>query len=169
MSRRLELSEGFKNADFYKFYRKERKGYAKIRLLAMHHVQRGHSTQRVAQMVGYPRQTIWEWIQWYEGGGMARLQSRPHNRGRRTKLTPDQEAKLKDEVAKLQEARSGGRITGEEITQHIEKAWGVSFAPGSIYTVLKRLDLVWITGRSRHPKADPKTQEVFKKGVFCKG
>lgn len=163
MSGQLDLSDAFKKEDFYKPYRRERKGYAKIRLLAMHHLQRGFSTQAVAQMVGYPRQTIWEWIQWYEKGRLPRLQSRPHNRGRKSKLSPDQEAKLKDEIAKIQNDRSGGRITGEEISQHIEKVWGVRFAPGSIYVVLKRLDLVWITGRSRHPKADPELQESFKK------
>lgn len=163
MSGRLKLSNSFRKEDFYKAYRKERKGYAKIRLLAMHHLQRGHSTQRVSQMVGYPRQTIWEWLQWYEEGGMHRLQSRPMNRGRNTKLPPEQEAKLEHEISKLQKTRSGGRVTGEEITNHIEELWGVRFAPGSIYTVLKRLDLVWITGRSRHPKADEKAQEAFKK------
>jgi transposase len=163
MSGRLKLTSEFKKEDFYNFYRKERKGYAKIRLLAMHHLQRGLSTEEVAKIVGYPRQTIWEWIQWYEKGGLPRLQSRPHNRGRQAMLTPDQEASLKDEVVKLQEARLGGRITGKDINQHIENLWGIHFAKGSIYTVLKRLDLVWITGRSRHPKSDPKAQEVFKK------
>ena len=163
MSGRLKLTSEFKKEDFYSFYRKECKGYAKIRLLAMHHLQRGLSTEEVAKIVGYPRQTIWEWIQWYEKGGLSRLQSRPNNRGRQAMLTPDQEASLKDEVVKLQEARLGRRITGKDINQHIENLWGIHFAKGSIYTVLKRLDLVWITGRSRHPKSDPKAQEVFKK------
>lgn len=163
MSRRLKLSESFKKEDFYTAYRKEKKGYAKIRLLAMCHLQRCYSTSKVAQMVGYPRQTIWEWVQWYEKEGLTRLQTRPQNRGRKTKLTAEQEENLKSEVVKLQETRSGGRITGEEISTHIANVWGVHFAPGSIYTVLKRLDLVWITSRSRHPKSDPKSQEVFKK------
>ena len=93
-------------------------------------------------------------------GGLPRC---PTNRGRKSLLTLAQEASLREEVIKLQDARSGGRITGEDITKHIENLWGVRFAEGSIYTVLKRLDLVWITARSRHPKSDPKAQEVFKK------
>ena len=66
MSGRLNFSPGFMKEDFYRFYRKERKGYAKIRLLAMHHLQRGLTTKDTAKIVGYPRQTIWEWVQWYE-------------------------------------------------------------------------------------------------------
>lgn len=163
MSGRLNLSSEFMKEDFYRFYRKERKGYAKIRLLAMHHLQSGVSTKEIAKIVGYPRQTIWEWFQWYEKGGLPRLQARPTNRGRKSLLTPDQEASLKEEVLKLQDSRSGGRITGEDIANHIETLWKVRFAEGCIYTVLKRLDLVWITARSRHPKSDPKAQEVFKK------
>lgn len=163
MSGRLNLTPEFKREDFYSFYRKERKGYAKIRLLAMHHLQRGLSTENVAKIVGYPRQTIWEWVQWYNEEGLPKLQARPSNRGRKTKLTPEQEASLKGELTKLQDARSGGKVTGADISKHIEKLWGVHFAQGSIYTVLKRLDLVWITGRSNHPKADPKAQEIFKK------
>jgi len=163
MSGRLNLSPEFMKEDFYRFYRKERKGYAKIRLLAMHHLQRGLTTKDIANIVGYPRQTIWEWVQWYEKGGLPRLQARPTNRGRKSLLTPAQEMFLKEEVIKLQDARSGGKVTGEDINKHIETLWGVRFAEGSIYTVLKRLELVWITGRSRHPKSDPKAQEIFKK------
>jgi len=34
---------------------------------------------------------------------------------------------------------------------------------------LKRADLVWITGRSIHPKADAEAQEAFKKTseLYC--
>lgn len=163
MSGLLNLSPEFMKEDFYHFYRKERKGYAKIRLLAMHHLQRGLTTKDTAKIVGYPRQTIWEWVQWYEKEGLPRLQARPTNRGRKSLLTPSQEISLREEVIKLQDTRSGGRVTGEDINKHIEALWGVRFAEGSIYTVLKRLDLVWITARSRHPKSDPKAQEAFKK------
>ena len=163
MSGRLQLSSKFKKEDFYSSYRKERNGYAKIRLLAMHHLQHGLSTAKVSEIVGYPRQTVWEWIQWYNEGGLDRLQARPLNRGRKKNLSDQQEAMLKDEILKLQEARSWGRVNGEEIQKHIEKQWNVHFAKGSIYSVLRRLDLVWITGRSRHPKSDPKAQEAFKK------
>jgi HlyD family secretion protein len=33
----------------------------------------------------------------------------------------------------------------------------------SVYNLLKKLDLVWISARSRHPKSIPENQENFKK------
>ena len=163
MSRRFSLSNTFKAQDFYRHYRHESKGYAKIRFLAMHHIQEGKSTVEVGQIVGYPRQTIWEWIRWFDSGGIERLSSSPTNRGRKSKLSKAQESELKDKIPQLQEQRSGGRINGEDIRKYIKDTWKVEYAPGSIYTVLRRIDLVWITSRSQHPHSDPEAQESFKK------
>lgn len=163
MSRSVKLPPEFQDYDFMSLYRKEAKGYSKVRLLAMHHMQRGLQPSEVSKIVGYPRQTIWEWLQWFKSGGISRLQSSPHNRGRKSKLTAEQEELLKDEIIKLQELRTGGRVNGADITEHIKNLWGIQYAPGSIYTLLSRLKLVWITGRSRHPKSDPQAQEAFKK------
>jgi transposase len=33
----------------------------------------------------------------------------------------------------------------------------------SVYNTLQRVGLVWITGRSQHPKANLEAQEAFKK------
>ena len=33
----------------------------------------------------------------------------------------------------------------------------------NVYAILKKAGLVWITGRSIHPKTDKKAQEDFKK------
>jgi|TARA_B100001964_G_C14135543_1_gene554969 transposase len=163
MPKSLNLPLDFQAHNFMKLYRKEPRGYVKVRLLAMHHLQRGLGTTQVSSIVAYPRQTIWEWVQWYKDGGLIRLQSSPQNRGRKSKLTQEQEASLSEEICKLQDARSGGRINGVNITNHIESHWGVRYAPGSIYTLLRRLNIVWITGRSKHPKANPEEQEIFKK------
>jgi len=41
--------------------------------------------------------------------------------------------------------------------------YGVDPSLRTVYDTLKRAELVWITGRSIHPKADLETQETFKK------
>ncbi len=41
--------------------------------------------------------------------------------------------------------------------------YGVDPALSTVYNTLKRAGLVWITGRSIHPKADMEAQEAFKK------
>jgi transposase len=41
--------------------------------------------------------------------------------------------------------------------------YGIDPSLATVYNTLKRADLVWITGRSIHPKADLEAQEAFKK------
>ena len=49
------------------------------------------------------------------------------------------------------------------ITALIEREFGVSYANGSIYRVLKHLGMSWISARSQHPKANQEKQAAFKK------
>jgi transposase len=141
MLEKLKLPIGFKDENFFDRYKTERRGLIKIRFLAMHHLQQGYSLADVSRFIGDTDQSIREWLHWYAKGGIAYLQSKSFHRGRRKKLTSEQEIALKEEVLKLQEARYNGKVTGNEIRQHINTLWGVHFATGSIYTVLKRLNL----------------------------
>lgn len=169
MSEKLVLPKGFSNHDFMSRYRRESHGPSKIRLLALHHLQQGKSTQEVSNILGYPRQTIWEWLQWFKKGGLERICSKPVGRGRKHKLTDSQREQLYEAVPELQEQLSGGRLKANDIRIWIEKKWGVKYAHGSIYPVLRRLKLVWITSRSRHPFTDKQSQDDFKKSVSRKG
>jgi transposase len=45
----------------------------------------------------------------------------------------------------------------------MKSKFGIEPSKSSVYNALKRVDLVWITGRSIHPEADKEAQEAFKK------
>jgi transposase len=45
----------------------------------------------------------------------------------------------------------------------MQTKYGIDPSLRTVYDTLKRADLVWITGRSIHPKADLEAQEAFKK------
>ncbi|MCB1109532.1 MAG: winged helix-turn-helix domain-containing protein [Chlamydiia bacterium] len=47
--------------------------------------------------------------------------------------------------------------------QIVHRKYGVNPSLNTVYNALKRADLVWVTGRSIHPKADLEAQETFKK------
>ena len=141
MIEKLILPRGFKDENFYDHYKNERRGLVKIRLLAMHHLQQGRSLSDVSGFIGDTDQSVKEWVNWYDKGGLSHLQSKSFNRGRKKKLSLEQERALKEEVLKLQAARFNGKVTGNEIRTHINSLWGIHFATGSVYTVLKRLDL----------------------------
>lgn len=141
MIEKFIFPKGFKDEKFYDHYKNERRGLIKIRLLAMYQLQQGHSLADVSQFIGDTDQSIKEWVSWYAKGGLSNLLSKSFTRGRRKKLSAEQEKALKDEIHKLQAARFKGKVTGNEIRSHIKSLWGIHFATGSVYTVLKRLNL----------------------------
>ena len=59
----------------------------------------------------------------------------------------------------------GGRLRVEDIAELLRKHYGVEYHPDAIYNLLQRIGMSWISGRSRHPKADIKKQEAFKKNL----
>jgi transposase len=52
---------------------------------------------------------------------------------------------------------------GKDIQKHIQEIYGVNYHVRNIYHLMKEMDLVWITSRSKHPKQDLEAQEAFKK------
>ena len=80
-------------------------------------------------------------------------------RGQPRFLSVEQERELTEEV-------STGRFrTAGEIRDWIESEYGVSYKPGSVYSLLSRLGCSPKVPRSRHEKADLAAQESWKKGA----
>ncbi|NGX52860.1 MAG: hypothetical protein KR126chlam5_01166 [Candidatus Anoxychlamydiales bacterium] len=84
-------------------------------------------------------------------------------RGPHFKLAIDQHEVFKQTVLELQHNRNGGRIRGEDILQLMQEKFGVDCSIDTVYRTLARVNLVWITGRSIHPKVNLEAQETFKK------
>jgi transposase len=87
----------------------------------------------------------------------------PLRSGARRKLGASQEAPFKEAVLRLQAQRPGGRATGHDVKALLGAQFQVSCCLGSVYNLLTRLDLVWITVRSKHPKQSQAGQDAFKK------
>lgn len=148
--------------DFKTAYKTESNAPLRIRLLGMIHLQEGRSPPEVAELLKVRKQSVYNWIHRFHAAGIDGLRDQP-GRGRKTRLPDAALQQLPDRIAALEEQRSGGRVTGENIRQMIEQAFSVTYSISGIYSLLKRRKLVWITGRSRHPKGDPKQQQAFKK------
>jgi len=86
---------------------------------------------------------------------------RKHGQGRKRKLTEDEA--FKNSVLEMQKDKSGGVIRGIDILKMMKEKFGVDCCLSSTYVYLKRARLVWITGRSKHPNIDLKSQSSFKK------
>ena len=97
--------------------------------------------------------------------GMAHLQTHSSltRTGRSHKLTDKQLSQLEDFMRELESQRSGSRIKGKEIQAEILNQFGVEYHLSSLYYLLHRQGLSWITVRSKHPNGDPIVQEALKK------
>lgn len=136
---------------------RERKRY-----LAFAHIKDGKSFSEAAQMVRVDCRTLMNWIDKFRKKGIEGLKDK-FGGGASPHVPSSQHETFRQSVLNLQKNRLGGRIRGDDIRDLIEREYGVRPSKSSVYATLKRIGLVWITGRSRHPKADKKAQEDFKK------
>jgi transposase len=83
--------------------------------------------------------------------------------GRPSLLNTEEKLALKKHVLSVAVKHRGDRLMGKDIQQHIKETYGVNYHVRNIYYLMKELNIVWITSRSKHPKQDLAAQEDFKK------
>ncbi|RLA18499.1 MAG: transcriptional regulator [Gammaproteobacteria bacterium] len=142
--------------------KQEKHSRTRIRWLAMAHLQEGREYHEVATFLCIKVGTVKLWLRKFKADGLNGLQESPRS-GAKRKLDPSQETIFKEAVVSLQEKREGGRITGHDIQQLLKEQFKVKCSLSSVYNMLSRLNLVWITVRSKHPKQSQMTQDDFKK------
>lgn len=162
----VTFPSGFMNIDFQKYYQTSPCPRARMRCLAMLHLQKGKTVKEAAEIVQQSRVSVHIWLNWLKKeGGLGHLVGFVKGRGRKSKVSSIDGEEIRLSIEKLKEERQGGRLTGKDIQQMIKNKWNVQYELSSIYVLLKRLNIVWITSRSQHPKADMKIQEEFKKKI----
>lgn len=142
--------------------RKETNARKRMRLLAVSLFLGGDNRTNIAKRLNVARASVNKWGHSYLADGLAGLNNR-RGAGRSNKLTPQQFDKLSHYISKHAKSSDGGRLTGADIVQYIQKEFNVRYSPGHIYKVLKSLGYSWITTRSKHPKQSQEAQDAFKK------
>jgi transposase len=140
-------------------YRREGQADRRLRLHGLWLLREGRSVDETADTVGVHRRTVDRWVAWYRAGGLAGvLAHRQGGHGQPRKLTPDQEARLRQAVA------TGRFRSAAEVGNWIATTWSVSYRPGGLETLLRRLGAAPKVPRPRHEKADPVAQAAWQKG-----
>ena len=140
-------------------YRAEPVAEVRTRLQALWRLRLGEGPTAVAAGVGVSRNAVQQWLRWYREGGLAAVRS--HRRGGPGKpsyLTKDQQDRL------VAEAATGVFRTAQAVRDWIEAEFGMVYTRGSLYTLLPRLGIRLKGPRARHPQADLRAQEAWKKG-----
>ena len=165
--KRLKISKDLYKTDFTTLYKEEKQPRVKIRYLGLSHIQEGKKTKDVAETVKVTQQAIRDWIKRFNKEGINGLKEKP-GRGVKQRLPQTKVEEFKDAIENLQRNRKGGRVKVADIKDMLEDKFEVAYKVKGIYTLLERLDMVWITARSQHPESDPEVQEAFKKNLRMK-
>lgn len=157
-----KLKHDLNDYDFLELYKNESNPRVRMRFLGMQHKQEGKSFVHIAEILKITRQAVMEWYQWFLEYGINGLYDDQRS-GRTPFLAREDEGKFLKELDALQSNNEGGRATAKDIQKMLEEKFNAKYEHDSVYRLLERLNVVWITGRSIHPKADKEAQEEFKK------
>ena len=150
------------DTDFFQLAKREPNPKMRIRLLALGHLREGKTKSEIVDMFQIVFPTLREWLLRFIEEGREGLRDK-QGKGRKRKLPIEREEEFRQQVEDLQKGRNGGRVRGQDIQVLLKEKFRVEHALPSVYHVLERCGLSWISARSKHPKSDPKAQEDFKK------
>jgi transposase len=139
----------------------ERDPRIKIKLQALHHLQSGRDLKNVAEIVLYDERTVKIWLASFVDFDYEGLIER-EGRGRIPRLPANQETNFKSELNAVYEAKKGGRVIAQEIQNLLANKFDCIYSLPGVYALLDRLNLVWISGRSKHPKHSQEAIDLFK-------
>jgi len=162
MSRRKDEISRLKGTNFFQLAKRERDVRMHARLLALGHLESGKTKTEVVDMFKIRFPTLREWLTRFIAEGVEGLRDKP-GKGRKRKLSAEKEEEFRQEVERLQEKLGGGRVRGQDVQVLLEEKFCIEHALPSVYHVLERCGLSWMSARSKHPKSDPAVQEDFKK------
>ncbi|HEV7265506.1 MAG TPA: IS630 family transposase, partial [Falsiroseomonas sp.] len=161
----LPIRDDVPAAELRRLARREEDRAAAARMQAIAGALEGLSRSEAARLAGMERQALRDAVLRYNAEGLAGLHDRPRS-GRRPRLDEDQRAALRQVVLDGPEVEASGLSawTLAELCREVEERWGVSYHPGHMGRLMRRLGLSWQKARPTHPKADAAAREVFAKG-----
>lgn len=148
--------------DFKKLAKREPDPRTRIRLLGLQNLKEKKTQAAVAEMFKKTTRAIGTWLQKFKQKGLEGLVDQ-HRKGREPRLPKDKEDDFRKAVEELRQSKEGGQVLGKDIQKLLKEKFGVHYQIKGTYKLLKRLEIVYITGRSIHPKANLEAQEKFKK------
>ena len=158
--RKSQYLRKLQSYDLKKLLKNTKDKQLRLYLIAIKHVQEGKTMCEVGKLFNVHYNSVRSWVERFVNEGMEGLKRRK-GQGRRRKLS-ETEA-FKESVLEMQKERSGGSVRGLDILKMMEEKFGVTCCLNSVYVYLQRANLVWITGRSKHPKMNQESQDAFKK------
>jgi len=159
----VKLRTDFSAAELRRLAKRSKDNNQSRRLLSLAAVLDGMNRTDAARIGGMDRQTLRDWVHWFEAGpdGL-----RDHWAGG---PDPRLSAEHKAELAAIVEAGPNREVDGVvrwrrvDLRRVIKNRFGVDYCERYVGTLLKKLGFVHISARPRHPGQDAEIVEAFKK------
>lgn len=146
-----------------RLFRKEKDTRLASRIRAVYLAMMDKSAPQIAQILGYSRRIVQDWIYSYNQKGLQGLQD-SSGRGQRCKLNSDQLQWLRQRIEDGPRLEDGVCVLrGSDIQRIIKQQFAVSYHLNSVYKLLHRLGYSYVSSRPEHPKGDPEQRKAFKK------
>jgi len=165
--RKAKTIEGITQYDFDKLSRTRGNSRERKRYLAFAHIKDGKNFTEAAAAVRINLRTLMSWVERFRSQGLDGLREQP-GRGAKPYLPPHEQDAFRQAVLELQKNNPGGRIRGIDVLELMKERYGIEPTLNTVYNTLKRANLVWVTGRLIHPKADAEAQKKLKKNSASK-
>ena len=148
--------------------RKQQAPRLAVRIRAVYLALMGHTAEHIAEILGYSRRTIQNWIYAYNRQGLTGL-NEAVGRGQKPRLNPDQRQWLRQRIDEGPTPEDQVCVFhAGDIQRIIKEQFGISYSLRSVQRLLRELGYRYLKPRPEHPKGDPQARAAFKKrGCFA--
>lgn len=138
------------------------------RLLGIAHILEGGTREEAHKIACLTINIFRIWMKRFNESGIEGLRSKKST-GRPPKISNKIKEELKNKVLEGPDKSKGlVRYRIVDIQNILKEDHNIEMGSSGLWYVLQELGLTWKTGRQRHPKSDPETQEAFKKTLKTK-
>ncbi len=143
--------------------RKQKDPRIAVRIRAVYLALMGHTAEQVAEILGYCRRTIQNWIYAYNRQGLSGLDEAV-GRGQKSRLNPDQLQWLRQRIDEGPKPEDHVCVFhAGDLQRIIKQQFGICYSIRSIQRLLRKLGYRYLKPRPEHPKGDPQARMAFKK------
>jgi transposase len=136
----------------------------RIIILAAQH----ETAEAIGHQVDLSPRQVQNWVRRYNRDGVAGLKDR-EGRGPKPSLTAEEADRLRSRLDAGPAPEDGVcTLRGKDVQRILEEEFGKIRKIGAVYKLLHSLGYSSLVPRPRHHRADPKTQEAFKKSSLSR-
>lgn len=167
MGRKVLEVQGWSPEKIKSLFNSDDKYKIGLRLYAVYQVSIGFPSRDLVDVYNTSFKQITNWVHRFEQDGIEGLRDKK-GRGRKSRLTKEQEEKLKTTLCNDYPSDYGYNTstwTGPLVIEWIEKHFSVSYKKAQVYNILKRLGFTYQKSKGFYPEADQEKQEEFKEAL----